>query len=65
MGATHKAELGRSVDILPHNGVIILYSLELGIVNHINLSVFGDKVFAGFNRFGSEPVNMIETDRAV
>ena len=43
MGTADEAELGRGIGILPHNGVVVLDPLQLGIVNDVDLGTFGNQ----------------------
>ena len=65
MRAADKAELRSCVLILPHDGIVVLNPVKLGVVNDIDLCALGDKALALLDRFGSETVDVIETDSTV
>ena len=65
MRTSHKAKLGRGIGILPNYRIVLLNSLELGIINDIFLRTLCDKAFAKLNCFGREVRDMIKTDRTV
>ena len=65
MRTTHKTKLGLCVLILPHNGIIRLYSFKLGIIDHVDLRALRNQRLAQILCLGSQAVNMIKTDRAV
>ena len=65
MRTSDEAELRSCVLVFPHDGIVVLDSVELGVVNDIDLCALGDKALALLNRFGSQLVDVIETDSAV
>ena len=65
MRTADEAKLGSGILILPHNGIVLVNSFKLCVVDNVCLCAVGDEAFAKLNCFGSEVVNVIKSDCTV
>ena len=65
MGTAHKAQLRLGVGILPHNGIAVLYPLELRVVDDVDLGILRDQALALLIGLGGQSGDVVQSHCAV